>query len=49
MVLSVVVAITHLLQFVQHFSKPHNPNAKDSGPIVWFNKKFDNLTVENIK
>ena len=44
MVLSVVVAITLSPAICATFLKPHNPNAKDSGPIVWFNKKFDNLT-----
>ncbi|MFW2353761.1 efflux RND transporter permease subunit [Aliarcobacter butzleri] len=44
MVLSVVVAITLSPAICATFLKPHNPNEKDSGPIVWFNKKFDNLT-----
>ncbi|WP_418184818.1 efflux RND transporter permease subunit [Aliarcobacter vitoriensis] len=44
MVLSVIVAITLSPAICATFLKPHNPNAKDSGPIVWFNKKFDNLT-----
>ena len=44
MVLSVVVAITLSPAICATFLKPHNPNTKDSGPIVWFNKKFDNLT-----
>jgi multidrug efflux pump len=40
MVLSVVVAITLSPAICATFLKPHNPNAKDSGPIVWFNKKY---------
>lgn len=44
MVLSVIVAITLSPAICATFLKPHNSNEKDSGPIVWFNKKFDNLT-----
>ncbi|MFY4783677.1 efflux RND transporter permease subunit, partial [Aliarcobacter butzleri] len=26
------------------FLKPHNSSQKQTGPIVWFNNKFDSLT-----
>ncbi|RBQ26554.1 efflux RND transporter permease subunit [Arcobacter sp. CECT 9188] len=44
MVLSVVVAITLSPAICATFLKPQNQNTKDNGPIIWFNKKFDNLT-----
>lgn len=43
MVLSVIVAITLSPAICATFLKPHHHN-KNSGPIIWFNNKFDILT-----
>ncbi|QKF72346.1 RND family efflux system, inner membrane transporter, AcrB family [Aliarcobacter faecis] len=43
MVLSVIVAITLSPAICATFLKPHKED-KETGPIIWFNKKFDNLT-----
>ena len=44
MLLSVIVAITLSPAICATFLKPHNSSQKQSGPIVWFNNKFDSLT-----
>jgi len=44
MLLSVIVAITLSPAICATFLKPHNPSEKQTGPIVWFNNKFDSLT-----